>query len=122
MRKKLVDIVLIIICVVAFITILTGCGYEETKEYELLTVRRYSETTESGTFTTKEDTNWYIEFTYQTEEGIQKYDFNESYDSYLEISEENKVVLEEGDVSPTLYITLEKYKELYGIKEEGGIE
>lgn len=122
MRKKLVDIVLIIICVVAFITILTGCGYEETEEYELLTVRRYSETTESGTFTTKENTDWYIEFTYKTEDGIQKYDFDETFTSYLHISEENKVVLEKGDFSPTLYITLEKYKELYGIKEEGGIE
>lgn len=111
-----------ILLVSAIALLLVGCGYEETKEYELLTVRRYREVTESGTFTTKEDTNWYIEFTYQTEEGIQKYDFNESYDSYWEISEENKVVLEEGCVSPTLYITLEKYKELYGIKEEGGIE
>ena len=102
--------------------LLVGCGYEETKEYELLTVRRYSETTESGTFTTKKDTTWYIEFTYQTEEGIQRYDFDETITSYMHISEENKVVLEKGDFSPTLHITMEKYKELYEITEEGGIE
>ena len=102
--------------------LLVGCGYVETKEYELLTVRRYSETTESGTFTTKKDTTWYIEFTYQTEEGIQKDNIYETTDYYLVLGDENKVVLEKGDISPTLHITLEKYKELYEITEEGGIE
>ena len=97
--------------------LLVGCGYEETKEYELLTVRRYSETEESGIFTTKKTTEWYIEYTYQTEDGIQKEEFDEDY-GYLKIGKENKVVQEKGDLEPTLYITIEKYEQLYGIVEE----
>ena len=111
-----------ILLVLVMVLILVGCGYEETKEYELLTVRRYAETEESGTFTTKKNTTWHIEFTYQTEEGIQKDSIYEATDYYLVVGDENKVVLEKGDYSPTLHITLEMYKELYEITEEGGIE
>lgn len=104
--------------------LLVGCvgTYEETKEYELLTVRRYSKVIESGVFSVKRETVWYIEFTYQTEEGIKKEYFDESYDYHFEIGEENKVVCEEGTDVPILHITIEKYKELYGLTEEGGIE
>lgn len=107
---------ILLISVIALL--LVGCGYEETKEYELLTVRRYSETEESGLFTTKKDTEWYIEYTYQTEDGVQKEDFNEICTHLLNIGEENKVVLEKGDFEPTLYITIEKYEKLYGIIEQ----
>lgn len=106
---------ILIISVIALL--LVGCGYEETNEYELLTVRRYSETEESGLFTTKKDTEWYIEYTYQTEDGIQKEEFDEDY-GYLKIGEENKVVLEKGKFSPTLHITIEEYEKLYEIDNE----
>ena len=111
---------LLLVSVIALL--LVGCGYEETKEYELLTVRRYSKTTESGIFATKENTDWYIEFTFQTGEGIKKETFNEKYEYQMEIKEENKVVCEKGTNVPILHITIEKYKELYGLGEEGGIE
>ena len=37
-----------ILLVSAIALLLVGCGYEETKEYELLTVRRYSEKSDEG--------------------------------------------------------------------------
>ena len=116
--KKIKILLSLILLVSVMTTILVGCNYdEETKEYELLTVRRYQDVKEKGLFTTKKDVEWRIEYTYKTETGIEKYDFEEKWDFYMEISEENKVVLEKEDAYPTLHITLDKYKELYGIDE-----
>lgn len=111
--KKITTALLILVITFS----LFGCGYEETKEYELLTIRRYEEIEEDGLITTKSNSTWFIEYTYNTENGIKRYSFDESFDFYYEISEENKVVLEENDFSPTLHITLEMYKDLYGIGE-----
>ena len=109
---------ILLVSVIAFL--LVGCGYEETKEYELLTVRIYETVSESGTFTTKQNVDRYIEYTYKTEEGTKVKRVNESYITDWKIGEENKVVCEEGKRNPILYITMEKYKELYGLEEEGG--
>ena len=111
---------ILLVSVIALL--LVGCGYEETKEYEVLSVRIYETVSESGTFTTKQNVDRYIEYTYKTEEGIKVKRVNESYISDWEIGEENKVVCEEGKAYPILYITLETYEELYGIGEEGGVE
>ena len=111
--KKITTIFLIL--AIAFL--LFGCGCEETKEYELLTLRMYEEIEEDGLFTTKRNSTWYIEYTYKTENGVKIYAFPASWNHEYEIGEENKVVLYEGDFYPTLVITLDKYKELFEISE-----
>ena len=98
-------------------SILTGCGYEETKEYELISIRRYVKTEEYGVFSKKTDYEWFIEGICKTDEGTAVVKVSEEFAS-INISDKNKVVLEEGSSIPDIYITLEKYNELYEVEVE----
>ena len=98
-------------------SILTGCGYEETKEYELIYIRRYVETEEYGVFSKKTDYEWYIECVCKAGEETVIVKDNEEF-VRIHISDENKVVMKEGSMSPDIYITLEKYNELYEVEVE----
>ena len=92
---------------------LTGCGYEETQECELLTIRMFTVESESGIFTTKTEDNTYIEISYKTKDGIETCT---CYTSDVEVSDETKVVEKKGDLSPTIYLTPKDYNDLYGLK------
>lgn len=98
-------------------SILTGCGYEETKECELISIRRYCVAEEYGIFSKKTDYEWHIEYIYKTDEGTVVNKKNEELVD-IHISDENKVVMEKGSVGPDVYITLEKYNELYEVEVE----
>ena len=93
-------------------SVLTGCGYEETKECELISIRRYCVAEEYGIFSKKTDYEWYIECVYKTDKETAIVKDNEEF-VRIYISDENKIVMKEGYMSPDLYITLEKYNELY---------
>ena len=93
-------------------SILTGCGYEETKECELISIRRYCVAEEYGIFSTKTDYEWHIEYIYKTDKETVVEKYSEQFVD-IHISDENKVVMEEGYGFPDIYITLEKYNELY---------
>lgn len=120
MRKKLVDIVLIIICVVAFITILTGCGKSQETEcdVDVITIRPYSVTEEKGLFTAKKEVIDYIEYTFEYDGEI-ILDIVKSFN--IKIGDRTKVhVDDDGDgfVWNELYLSLDDYKELYGLEDK----
>ena len=119
MKKKLVDIALILICVAAFIILLTGCG--KSKEIEcdvdVITIRQYSVTKEKGLFTTKKNTIDYIEYTFEYNGEII---LDTVKPCNLKVGDRTKVhVMDDGDgwVTNDLYLSLEDYKELYGSEE-----
>lgn len=109
---KIKIILLVITCLL--VCILTGCGYgyESTKEYELLTIRLYTEKSQSGIFTTKTDEKTKIEISYKTDNGI----ITETLSTNdIEVSEETKVIEKKGNVFPTICLTKDDYNELYGL-------
>ena len=103
--KKLVLILAISLCLV-------GCGYEETKEYPIESMRYYTKTEENkeGFFTTTTNTYEYIEFVYIDSNG--KYHKITRDIGYVRISNESKVVEEEGNMTANLYLSLEDYENL----------
>ena len=120
MRKKLIDIVLILICVVAFIAILTGCGKSQEKEcdVDVITIRPYSVTKEKGLFTAKTEVIDYIEYTFEYDGEI-ILDTVESFN--IKIGDRTKVhVDDDGDgwVWNDLYLSLDDYKKLYGLEDK----
>lgn len=108
MKRKNITLAIIIVIV----CIMTGCGYESTKEYELLTIRMYTETEQSGIFTTKTEEHTYIEVSYQRPDGIVT---RTCYPDDIRVSEDTKVVEEEGYMIPKIFLTPEDYNELYGL-------
>ena len=103
---------------ILFVALLLGCslfacGYESTQEYDLITIRKYVERDESGVFTTKVNETTYIEISYQTPDGIKT--VKNLSDSYVYVSEETKVIENEGDLYPKVYLTVDDYNKLYGL-------
>ena len=103
--RRLVVVILTILVVIN----LNGCGYEETKEYDIVSARAWEEKEETGTFTTKVNTTTYIEVIYQTEEGFKKIDRTQSN---IYIDNYSKVIHEEGRLIPRVYMTSDYYNSL----------
>lgn len=100
-----------------FVLAIKDCGYEETKECELISIRRYCVAEEYGIFSKKTDYEWHIEYIYKTDEETVVVKDSEQFVD-IHISDENKVVMKEGYSFPDIYITLEKYNELYEVEVE----
>ena len=101
--KKLVLILALSLCLV-------GCGYEETREYPVVSTRYYTETVEEkeGAFTTTTNTYEYIEYIYIDIYG--EYQKDSRMLESVKIADESKVVEEKGYFKSDLYLTLEDYE------------
>lgn len=107
------NIIVIILMLIFSVSSLTGCmfeDYEETNEYPIESIRHYVDIEESGVFTTKTDKYEYVEYVYIDSNG-EYCKINKSI-GWINISNESKVVEKEGEVTPTLYLTLEDYEKL----------
>jgi len=108
MKKAVILIILVMI-------LLCACGSEPIKaECDVITIRPYSTVIEKGLFTTKTERIDYIEYTYQYD-GKMRIDTVKT--GYLKIGNETKVLVEDGDgyLIDNLVLSLEDYKELYGL-------
>lgn len=83
------------------------------KEYELISIHPYIEVDEHGIFCKKEDTTEYVEFIYESEEGME---IVRDYRTALNIGERNKILVEGEGIFKlvNVYITLDTYNEMYG--------
>jgi hypothetical protein len=104
--------VIVLFTIILLLT-LTGCGYEETKTYDIISSRVWVQITESGTFTTKTNSTTYIEIIYKNAEGFQKVD---KIPVQITIGDTTKVVEEKGELYPDFYMTTDYYNQLF--KEE----
>lgn len=105
MKKKMAIVVLMICCM-----LLSACGYKETKEYPIASMRVWTDITHDGTFVIKTYKHTYVEVIYGDQEDYKKRDvaiYN------IQISNENKVVEEKECSSPVLYLTIDDYEDLF---------
>ena len=105
-------LIFVLVLILVFLLCFTSCGggYTKTKEYPIASIRYYIEVTEDGLFTTKTNTDEKIEFIFIDSSG--QY-IKHTISAYrVKISNESKVVEEEGYFSPHLYLTLEDYENL----------
>lgn len=104
---------LIILCFLFLFGIsLTGCRkYEETREYEVVYARYYETKVEDGTFVIKETVFEKVEFAYINING--EYKKHTIYLSDVKLSDETKVVEEEGKTLPKLYLSVKDYDGLF---------
>lgn len=110
MKKAVVLIILVSM-------FLCACGSEPIKaECDVITIRPYSIVNESGLFTTKTERIDYIEYTYEYAGEVR---IDTIKTRYLEIGNETKVLVEDVDgyLIDELVLSLEDYKELYGLNE-----
>ena len=82
------------------------------KEYELISIHPYTEINEHGLFCKKKDTTEYVEYVYESEEGIQ---IAREFRTAINIGEKDKVLIEGEGVFKLInvYITLDTYNEMY---------
>lgn len=109
-------LIFVLVLTLVFLLCFTSCGgYKETKEYPIASIRYYTEVTEDGLFTTKTNTCEKIEFIFIDSNG--KYIKHTISADNVNISNESKVVEEEGRSAPRLYLTLEDYENLLQSKQ-----
>lgn len=97
---------------------ITGCSYDPViTEADVITLRPYTVKSESGMFAVKTKTSDYIEYTFEHDGEIK---LETIHVPNIEIGDETKVIIEnDGDwIFYDLQLSLEKYKELYGLEEE----
>lgn len=116
MTKKLLTVLTLSIALILML-LMTGCGDESViTEADVITIRPYTKTLESGVFTVKHKYYDYIEYTFEYDGEII---MDTIYTSNIEIGDETKAIIEEdsGWVFYDLQLSLEEYKELYGLEE-----
>lgn len=108
MKKAVILIILVSI-------LLCGCGSELIKaECDVITIRPYSTVTEKGLFATKTERIDYIEYTYEFAGEVR---IDTVKTGYLKIGNKTKVLVEYGNgyFIDNLVLSIEDYKELYGL-------
>lgn len=106
-------------CILALLIMsLVGCGDDVTiTEVEVITIRPYSTTKQSGLIAVKEEVKEYIEYTYEYKGKIYL-DQIRTFD--LEVGEKTVVIIEDygnGTVFDNLQLSLEDYKKMYGMDD-----
>ena len=113
MKKTIILLLLLLLTSM----LLCGCANKPIKaECDVITIRPYSTVEEKGVFTTKEERIDYIEYTFEYDEKIY---LKTVKSQYLEIGSETKVLITDGEnyLLNELVLSLEDYKELYGVTE-----
>lgn len=101
------------------VVLLTGCVDSEVYEVDVITLRVYSETEQSGVFSTKENTYCYIEYTY---EFMGELHVDREKTQHIDVGNETKVIVDgrsDGYVYYTnIQLSMDDYKKYYGMEEK----
>ncbi len=114
MRRKISLFGILLLLIVS----LVGCGSEMIEtEVDVITMRPYSVTKQSGMIAVKEEVIEYIEYTYEYKGQIY---LDQIMASNLEVGEKTVVIIEDyenGFYFDNLQLSLEDYKKLYGMDD-----